>query len=93
TFLQQQPALFAAVNRPPWIDVIPTARGYATMAGVELTLADCLRYLRQLGGIDHAAQILKDLASQAKPGPIVSAISHHGWKTQRSAALAICWRL
>lgn len=67
TFLQQQPALFAAVNRPPWIDVVPTARGYATLAGVELTLADCLRYVRQLGGIDHAAQILKDLASQARP--------------------------
>lgn len=34
---------------------------------MELTLADCLRYVRQLGGIDHAAQILKDLASQARP--------------------------
>ena len=66
-FLHQQPELFAAVNRPPWIDVIPTPRGYATLAGIELTLADCLRYVRQLAGIDHAAQIVKDLADQARP--------------------------
>ncbi len=66
-FLHQQPELFAVLNRSPWINVVPTPRGYATLAGVELTLVDCLRYVRQLGGIDHAAQMVKDLAGEARP--------------------------
>ena len=67
TFLYQQPAAFAQVNCSPWIKKFTTPQGYTTVAGVELTLADCLHYVNQLGGIDHAAQIIKDLADQIDP--------------------------
>lgn len=30
-------------------------------------MADCLRYVNQLGGIDNAAQIIKDLGDQIDP--------------------------
>ena len=43
-FLYQQPAAFAQVNCSPWIEKIATPQGYTSVAGVELTLADCLRY-------------------------------------------------
>ena len=43
-----------------------TEAGYAQVAGVELTLFDCVRYFHKAGGINHVAQIVKDIGGKAK---------------------------
>ena len=41
--------------------------GFAKVAGVELTLLDCARYLHRAAGINGVAQIAKELGGKANP--------------------------
>ena len=41
--------------------------GFATVAGVELTLLDCVRYFHKAAGINGVAQIVKDIGAKASP--------------------------
>jgi len=41
--------------------------GFATVAGVELTLLDCMRYFHKAAGINGVAQIVKDIGAKASP--------------------------
>lgn len=66
-FLYQAPASFAKVNQPEALDKIKTIAGYARVAGVELTLLDCVRYFHKAGGISHVAQVIKDIGDKADP--------------------------
>src|SRR5690606_15212630 len=49
-FVYQAPAAFAQVNQPNWLAQIKSEAGYATVAGVELTLLDAARYLQKAAG-------------------------------------------
>lgn len=64
-FLYQSPGIFARVNQAGLLDEIKSDTGYARIAGVELTLLDCTRYMRDAGGIHGVAQIVKDVGAKA----------------------------
>lgn len=49
-FLYQTPRAFSHINRPDALDRIKGEQGFANVAGVELTLLDCARYLHEAGG-------------------------------------------
>lgn len=66
-FIYQAPEIFEQANRPEWLDTIKTAEGFTKVAGVELTLLDCIRYFHKASGIDGVAQIVKDIGSKAAP--------------------------
>ena len=66
-FIYQAPEIFEQANRPEWLDKIKTAEGFAKVAGVELTLLDCIRYFHKASGIDGVAQIVKDIGAKAAP--------------------------
>jgi predicted transcriptional regulator of viral defense system len=66
-FLYQAPGIFEQANRPEWLDKIKTAEGFTKVAGVELTLLDCVRYFHQASGIAGVAQIVKDIGGKAAP--------------------------
>ena len=75
-FIYQNPAAFTKVNRDDWLGRLKSDTGFANVAGVELTLLDCIRYFHKAGGINSAAQIVKDLGSQAQPA-VLSRIAAH----------------
>ena len=66
-FVYKAPASFARVNQPEALDKIKTSAGYARVAGVELTLLDCVRYFHKAGGINNVAQVVKDIGDKADP--------------------------
>jgi predicted transcriptional regulator of viral defense system len=45
--------------------------GFARVAGVELTLLDCVRYFHKAAGINGVAQIVKDIGAKANPRTLV----------------------
>lgn len=66
-FIYQAPDIFEQTNRPEWLDEMKTADGFARVAGVELTLLDCVRYFHKASGIDGVAQVVKDIGHKAAP--------------------------
>ena len=66
-FLYQAPASFAKANQAEALDRIKTNAGDARVAGVELTLLDCVRYFHKAGGINTVAQVAKDIGGKAEP--------------------------
>ncbi len=49
------------------VDQMKSDAGFATVAGVELTLLDCMRYFHKAAGINGVAQIVKDIGAKASP--------------------------
>jgi predicted transcriptional regulator of viral defense system len=66
-FVYQAPQSFAEANRPEYLAQMKSEEGFAKVAGVELTLLDCARYLHRAAGINGVAQIVKDLGGKADP--------------------------
>jgi predicted transcriptional regulator of viral defense system len=66
-FIYQAPHAFADANRPEWLAQMKSEAGFAKVAGVELTLLDCARYLHRAVGVNGVAQIAKDLGGKADP--------------------------
>lgn len=66
-FLYQAPAAFSRVNQPALVGQMKSDAGFAAVAGVELTLLDCVRYFHKAGGISSVAQIVKDIGAKASP--------------------------
>jgi len=64
-FIYQTREAFSKANQPEWLAQMKTEAGFAKVAGVELTLLDCARYLHRAAGINSVAQIVKDLGSKA----------------------------
>jgi predicted transcriptional regulator of viral defense system len=64
-FIYQAPEIFDQANRPEWLDKIKTAEGFTKVAGVELTMLDCVRYFHKASGIDGVAQVVKDIGAKA----------------------------
>lgn len=66
-FLYQAPAAFARVNAPELLGRIKSDAGFAIVAGVELTLLDCVRYVHKAAGISEVARIVADIGARAGP--------------------------
>ena len=66
-FIYQAPHAFAKANQAEWLAQMKSEAGFAKVAGVELTLLDCARYLHRAAGINGVAQIAKDLGGKADP--------------------------
>jgi predicted transcriptional regulator of viral defense system len=72
-FLYQDPEAFAQLNKPELVGQIKSDAGFARMAGVELTLLDCVRYFHKAAGINGVAQIAKDIGAKANPRALAKA--------------------
>jgi predicted transcriptional regulator of viral defense system len=57
--------------------------GFATVAGVELTLLDCVRYFRKAAGINGVAQIASDIGAKANPRMLTKAAAGYENSTVR----------
>jgi predicted transcriptional regulator of viral defense system len=66
-FLYQAPEAFAQVNTPDLVGQMKSDAGFAKVAGVELTLLDCVRHFHKAAGINGVAQIVKDIGAKASP--------------------------
>lgn len=76
-FVYQRPTAFARVNRADWLASLKSDAGFAKVAGVELTLLDCIRYFHRAGGINGVAQIVKDLGGQARAQTLTQIAAHY----------------
>lgn len=74
-FLYQAPTTFVRVNQADYLAAMKSDAGFAKVAGVELTLLDCARYLHKTGGINSVAQITKDIGDKASPRKLAQAAS------------------
>jgi predicted transcriptional regulator of viral defense system len=66
-FPYQAPEAFSQVNKPDLVGQMKSNAGFAKVAGVELTLLDCVRYFHKVAGINGVAQIVKDIGAKASP--------------------------
>lgn len=83
-FLFQSKQVFSAVNQPEFLGRLKTPAGYAQVAGVELTLLDCARYLHDAGGINGVAQVAKDIGGKADPRRLAKiALAYEGSVVRR----------
>lgn len=76
-FIYQEPHAFAACNETALVEAIKTPAGFAVVAGIELTLLDCVRYMHRAGGLSSVAQIAKDLGARADPRKLARAAAHY----------------
>ena len=76
-FIYQEPESFAACNEASLVEAIKTPAGFAVVAGIELTLLDCVRYMHRAGGLGSVAQIAKDLGANADPRRLAKAAAHY----------------
>lgn len=72
-FLYQGPGAFAQLNKPELVDQMKSDAGFAKVAGVELTLLDCVRYFHKAAGINGVAQIARDIGAKANPRTLAQA--------------------
>jgi predicted transcriptional regulator of viral defense system len=72
-FLYQAPGAFAKVNQPGLLEQTKSNAGFANIAGVELTLLDCVRYFHRASGLSGVAQIIKDIGDDADPRKLAKA--------------------
>lgn len=66
-FVFMEPSTFAVTNLIEWLTQLRSPYGFAKAAGVELTLLDSARYLKQSGGLSNVAQVVKDIGGDAGP--------------------------
>lgn len=76
-FVYQSPVAFGKVNQADWLGSLKSDAGFAKVAGIELTLLDCVRYFHKAGGINGAAQIVKDLGGRARSDKLVKLAAHY----------------
>ncbi len=76
-FVYQEPGTFSACSDATLIGQIKTPAGYAVVAGVELTLLDCVRYVHKAGGIGSVAQIAKDIGARVDARKLARAAAHY----------------
>jgi predicted transcriptional regulator of viral defense system len=72
-FLYQAPKAFEKLNQPNHLGRIKSDAGFAKVAGVELTLLDCIRYFHKSSGINGVAQIVKDIGAKAEQRSLADA--------------------
>jgi predicted transcriptional regulator of viral defense system len=76
-FLTQSEPSFRATNQPGFLAQLKTSAGFAKVAGAALTLLDSVRYVHKAGGINTAAQIVKDIGDKADPRDLKNLAAHY----------------
>jgi AbiEi antitoxin C-terminal domain len=66
-FIDQVPTAFPRAKRPEWLDSMKSEAGFAKVAGIELTLLDCVRYFHKAAGQNGVAQRVRDTSAKADP--------------------------
>jgi len=66
-FLPLAESTFKRTNRAEWLQGLKTDTGEAKLAGIELTLLDCAKWLHKAGGMSQVAQIARMLGARARP--------------------------
>jgi len=82
-FIYQGPEAFAQLNKPELVGQMKSDAGFAKVAGVELTLLDCVRYFHKAAGINGVAQIAKDIGAKANPRALAKAAAAYQNSTVR----------
>lgn len=82
-FVYQASQAFLVLNQPDLLAQMKSDAGFAQVAGSELTLLDCARYLRKATGIHGLAQIAKDIGGQADPRKLARAAAVYESATVR----------
>ena len=72
-FIYQAAESFAQVNKAELVSKMKSDAGFANVAGVELTLLDCVRYFHRAAGINGVAQVAKDIGAKANPRTLAKA--------------------
>jgi predicted transcriptional regulator of viral defense system len=76
-FIYQSPRSFSQVNVRDALAQLKSDAGFAKVAGIELTLLDCMRYFHKAGGINGVAQVVKDLGGNARPQKLTKLAAYY----------------
>ena len=88
-FVYQKLSIFESVNRPEWLGQIKNDEGFAKVAGIELTLLDCMRSYRNAAGIDGVAQNPQsDIGGKADPRKLATIAAFYENATVRRLELS-----
>ena len=90
-FLYQTPRAFSRVNRADALDRIKSEEGFASVAGVELTLLDCARYFHKAGGINSVAQVAKDIGDKADSAKLARTAAAYENSSVRRLGFLLDW--
>ena len=90
-FIYQMPEAFAQVNKPELVGQMKSDAGFAKVAGVELTLLDCVRYFHKAAGINGVAQIVKDIGAKANPRALAKAAAAYENSAVRRLGYLLEW--
>jgi predicted transcriptional regulator of viral defense system len=90
-FIYQMPEAFAQVNKPGLVGQMKSDAGFAKVAGVELTLLDCVRYFHKAAGINGVAQIVKDIGAKANPRALAKAAAAYENSAVRRLGYLLEW--
>jgi predicted transcriptional regulator of viral defense system len=77
-FIYQEKMAFELVNEGNWLERMKGDAGFVKVAGVELTLLDCVKYVHHAGGLNNVAQIVKDLGGKVSPTKLRRAVEGYG---------------
>ena len=90
-FIYQMPKAFAQVNKPELVGQMKSDAGFAKVAGVELTLLDCVRYFHKAAGINGVAQIAKEIGAKANPRTLAKAAAAYENSAVRRLGYLLEW--
>ena len=90
-FIYQMPKAFAQLNKPELVGQMKSDAGVAKVAGVELTLLDCVRYFHKAAGINGVAQIVKDIGAKANPRTLATAAAAYEISAVRRLGYLLEW--
>ena len=90
-FIYQMPEAFAQVNKPGLVGQMKSDAGFAKVAGVELTLLDCVRYFHKAAGINGVAQIAKEIGAKANPRTLAKAAAAYENSAVRRLGYLLEW--
>jgi len=71
-FIPLKESSFKRSNRAEWLTELKSDTGAAKLAGIELTLFDCARWLHKAGGMSQVAQIARTLGAKARPARLAA---------------------
>ena len=90
-FIYQMPEAFAQVNKPELVGQMKSDAGFAKVAGVELTLLDCVRYFHKAAGINGVAHIVKEIGAKANPRTLAKAAAAYENSAVRRLGYLLEW--
>ena len=92
SFCIRLPTIFSQVNQPALVGQMKSDAGFATVAGIELTLLDCVRYFHKAAGINGVAQIVGTLAPRPARALLQKAAGAYENSAVRRFGYLLIWR-